>query len=98
MAMFVPPWLVLQGGYGIDQGAGCSEFRHVNVRRWRETTILRASPSALAMPASSSPGVASTATPIPSLKYGKCQSCGFSTTPSSEMNSPAVTFLVLCLP
>jgi hypothetical protein len=28
------------------------------------------------------------------LKYGKCQSCGSSTTPSSEMNRPAVIFRI----
>jgi len=28
------------------------------------------------------------------LKYGKCHSCGSWTTPSSEMNRPAVIFLI----
>jgi hypothetical protein len=39
--------------------------------------------------------IASTATPISSLKYGKCHWSGASTTPSSEMNSPAVIFLMV---
>jgi len=46
---------------------------------------------------SEAPRVALTAAPISSLKYGKCQSAGSSTTPSSEMNRPAMIFLKLPL-
>src|SRR6266480_6089453 len=46
---------------------------------------------------SAAPRVASTATPISSLKYGKCHWSGASTTPSSEMNMPAVIFLTMSL-
>src|SRR5262245_45223688 len=37
---------------------------------------------------------AATASPISSLKYGKCQVSGASTTPSSEMNRPATIFRI----
>jgi hypothetical protein len=32
------------------------------------------------------------------LKYGKCHWSGASTTPSSEMNRPAVIFFMIVLP
>jgi hypothetical protein len=44
------------------------------------------------------PRVAPTAAPISSLKYGKCHWSGASTTPSSEMNRPPMTFLKIVLP
>src|SRR5215210_4673709 len=43
---------------------------------------------------STAPRVASTEAPISSLKYGKCHWSGASTTPSSEMNRPAVVFFM----
>src|SRR5205085_6507926 len=46
---------------------------------------------------SAAPTVASTATPISSLKYGKCHWSGASTTPSSEMNISEVIFLTRLL-
>src|SRR4051794_28215557 len=43
---------------------------------------------------SAAPSCASTAAPISSLKYGKCHWSGASTTPSTDVNSPAVIFLM----
>ena len=47
---------------------------------------------------SAAPSVAVTAAPISSLKYGKCQSSGSSTTPSSEMNRPAMILRMIASP
>jgi hypothetical protein len=47
---------------------------------------------------SAAPICSPTATPISSLKYGKCQLPGSSTTPSTAMNRPAVIFFMLVVP